>query len=708
MKKIYHQCQAWKDCGKQALNNDKENPLFLLLFISVLLLGCTRASLQAQSAQAVLPNTFSLEKNPAASLPDRSGTPSLHPAANPLLEADDSTLTKKVLKKKPQKMTIFGYYRLFLYAREMTDPYPNLNPYERTYGVGDGYREPMLSLNLMARPNGRSAFGTEIFVFTPYLGTGNPEDNTLAVNLGINFYGNFRTKAGKFGVRAGGIHWYNLSPFTIGVYQILDRYSIFDRTPWEGVTNAQKYDNYFRTGATNPGDLRWSNQAFQGLILDGGKLPGDLSFDLFWGKMQPNGGLPGAATDPQATVLNPGVAGNVPSYQGFSGTQRVQSSFITGGKLRKTFGKNHLTYNTIYSETSIDSLSKANYNYQVHSLSLNLNMAKVNISGELGAGSFVSPITPRKWGEALMLRFVVPKEYTFLPLDIQLYQISKDFFNQNGEIITNSNPDIQKNFAVATAAGQISSGGVITQVNQLAHNRRGLNLNTGLELGPAKFNVGWGIAAELEALATELSFVHRVNGLAMSRVYNPFPANATSATVFGPYGRQVSFFRGVFERVLTTDLDPATAQSLNKKYFNSVDMQGKFKSILNGRPLYFFYLGTFGSAKSAASFLPNLNEDSYLFVQYHEFDLYYELLPKFILTGYLGLERAKGGRLTEWGENLQPRNQTGRGIGAGFDWTLNDKSGLYFRYRRMKFEDKNFDLDHYKGNEITVELKTYF
>ncbi|HIG75529.1 MAG TPA: hypothetical protein EYQ24_13420, partial [Bacteroidetes bacterium] len=111
-------------------------------------------------------------------------------------------------------------------------------------GVGDGYREPMLSVSVLGRPNGRSSFGTELFVYTPYDGLGT-ENNTVSLNLGVNLYGNFRTEAGTYGVRAGGIHWYNLSPFTIGVYQVLDRFSIFDRTPWEGVDGAQKYANYF-------------------------------------------------------------------------------------------------------------------------------------------------------------------------------------------------------------------------------------------------------------------------------------------------------------------------------------------------------------------------------------------------------------------------------------------------------------------------------
>lgn len=615
------------------------------------------------------------------------------------------------LKQQSQKLTVFGYYRLFLYGRNMTEAYPNLAPYERAYGVGDGYREPMLSLNLLARPNGRSAFGTELFFFTPYVGTNTrATDNVFTVNLGLNFYGNFRTEVGKFGVRAGGIHWYNLSPFTVGVYQLLDRFSIFDRTPWEGVTNLDKYENYFKSGSPNPGDLRWNNQAFQGLIIDGRSLPGNMGFDLFWGKTQPNGGLANAVVDPYLTIQNPGQAGNIPTYQGFSGDRRSLPSYIAGGKITKTFGpdRNMLGINTIYSHTALDSITNDNMNYQVHTLSVNWKLGKIYVEGELGGGSFESPITERKWGEALMLRFLIPKEVTVLPLDIQLYQIGKDFYNLNGAINTTSNPAIQQNFVTNVAAGQVSTGGLLTQVGQLAHNRRGINLNTEANYKDFKFNFGWGLAGEMEVLNSDISFVHRINGLALSRIYNPFPANATSATVFGPYNRQFSFFRGVAEVVQTTDLDPATAAPLTKKYYNSVDLQAKYKTKLDEKAFYIFYLGNLMAAKSEATLWPTLGQESYLYVQYHELDVYYELFPKFLLTTYLGLERAQGGRFTNWGENDLPRDQTGLGIGAGFDWTLNPSTGLYFRYRHMDFEDKNFELDHYKGHEITIELKTFF
>lgn len=307
------------------------------------------------------------------------------------IQYSESFVDRK-LRQRGTKLTVFGYYRLFMYGRNLKQPYPGLSPYEKAFSVGDGYREPMLSLSVLARPSSKASFGTELFFFTPY--DGSIEGNVFSTNLGLNFYGNFRTQHGNFGVRAGGIHWYNLSPFTIGVFQILDRFSIFDRTPWEGVTNTQKYSDYYGLGVSNPGDLRWNNQAFQGIILNGAKLPGDIAFDLFWGKTQPNGGLSGSINDPFQSIPPTLDAGNIPTYKGFSGTDRTLPSYITGGRLARAFGpKNQLfAYNGIYSRTSVDSLSTDKFrSFQVHTLQLDLNVADVKVSGELGAGNYKSP-----------------------------------------------------------------------------------------------------------------------------------------------------------------------------------------------------------------------------------------------------------------------------------------------------------------------------
>lgn len=247
-------------------------------------------------------------------------------------------------------------------------------------------------------------------------------------------------------------------------------------------------------------------------------------------------------------------------------------------------------------------------------------------------------------------------------------------------------------------------------MNQLVHNRRGVNINTEYVLNKqAKFSLGWGLAQEIDPEATEITYIHRVNGLALSRIYNPFPAGATGPTIFGPYGRKISFFRGVSSIAQTTDLDPATGRAQNRKYFGALDLQAKFRTTIAGRKAYLFYLGSFGSASATADPIPLFNDDTYLFAQYHEIDAYLEIVPKFLLTTYLGLENARGGRFTQWDvESQLPLDQLGRGIGLGFDYTLNKYTGLYVRHRWMWFKDRNFELDQFRGREVTVELKTFF
>jgi hypothetical protein len=616
------------------------------------------------------------------------------------------------LRESPANLSIYGYYRMFLYTRNLDGIDP---PFGRTFAVGDGYREPMLSMNVVGRPNGRSSFGTELYIFTPYTGTGF-EENEFSVNLGINFYGNFRTENGNFGIRAGGIHWYNLSPFTIGVYQVLDRFSVFDRTPWEGVTDTLKYESYYDTGTPNPGDLRWNFQAFQGIILNGNKLPGDLAFDLYWGKTQPNGGLSNAQEDPLATIFNLGTAGNVPTYQGLAGEARIFPNYIAGGRLLKNFGGNNdVSFNTINSTTALDSIGQKRRSYQVHTLAFNAMIDELRIVGELGAGAYKSPTYDQKWGEALMLRFYVPEKYTFLPLDVQVYQISKNFFNPNGEINTGANPEIQAEFDVEVAPGQAAVGGLITQANQLAHNRRGINVNTAYDVGPFRFKAGWGLAKELEILTSDISVIHSVNALAMSRIFIPFPADATVATNWGPNSQYYSFFRGFFERIRTTDLDPATALPTTLKVFQSVDLQGKYKTRIFDRSLYLSYIGSFGSASTAAKVVPVLDEDTYVHSQFHELDVYYNLFPKFILTGYGGWGFVRGGRFSEFllpfGPD-QPRDAVSRGIGVGFDWTVAENAGIYVRHRWIKFDDRSFtadsEIEPFTAQATTIELKMYF
>ena len=539
-------------------------------------------------------------------------------------------------------------------------------------------------------------------MFTPYDGTGDVETNTISLNLGINFYGNFRTEAGNFGVRAGGIHWYNLSPFTIGVYQPLERYSIFDRTPWEGVTGTAKYDSYFLTGQANPGDERFAYQAFQGLILNGQELPGGLGFDAFWGKTQPNGGLPNAATDPNGTV--PGE-GDVPDYSGFAGDSRVLPSFITGGRIQRAFGDDLFALNSIYSYRTLDSLTTDRREYQVHTGSFDANVASVNLSGELGASKFDSPDYTSKWGEALMVRAKAPEALTLLPLDVQVYQIGRHFFNENSEIATGNNPQIRTDPRCEVTAG--AAGRRRHHAGQPAGAqppRRQLQHRLGSGAGAARRRLGHGARARADDVRRSSTSTASTGWRSRGSTTRS-PPRPSARPPSGLWRGSTPSSEAPSSASRTTDVEPVTGLPQNRKYYHAVDLQGKARARLLDRSLYFFYLGSFGSANPTAKAVPT-DDDTYIFVQYHEFDLYYEVMPGFLLTAYLGLENARGGRFTELDATSGlPRDQHARGIGVGFDWTLARNAGLYLRHRWMDFEDRSFALDTYSGYETTLELE---
>jgi len=74
-----------------------------------------------------------------------------------------------------------------------------------------------------------------------------------------------------------GIHWLRLSRFTMKAAEGFNRYTLFDRNPWDPqyAKFSQRYSDYYARGSVQQ-DVRWGNKAFQGFALDGGELPYDL------------------------------------------------------------------------------------------------------------------------------------------------------------------------------------------------------------------------------------------------------------------------------------------------------------------------------------------------------------------------------------------------------------------------------------------------
>jgi len=239
--------------------------------------------------------------------------------------ADSVTYTREVdqfgnfpkeAKALLDQFSINGYYRFVGNYRALSKAYEVNKNNPNNLFIGDDSQIPQLMMNISGSVAPNTSFGTDLFIWSPMTGMGQAE-NVKGLNLGISLYGSYASSLGDFNIRAGGINWYALSAMTFQANKGYNRYSIFERNPWDPNTKniEDRYTTFYNSGAINQ-DERWGQQAFQGLIVEGARMPHGLSGSFMYGKTQLNGGL--------SPLPNNSV----------------------GGKLRKDYGMNFISLNT--------------------------------------------------------------------------------------------------------------------------------------------------------------------------------------------------------------------------------------------------------------------------------------------------------------------------------------------------------------------------
>jgi hypothetical protein len=214
----------------------------------------------------------------------------------PTIQIDTIELSEKgnfpkIAKEVLDGLQIGGYYRFITNVRKLNETYSHLEGNKKNIFVGDDSQIPQLMLNIAGNTSPKTSFGTDLFLWSPMTGAGQIE-NVKGLNLGVSLYGNFTTSVGNFNVRTGGINWYMLSPFTFQTNRGYNRFSLYERNPWDPNTPKvdSRYADFYTSGAINQ-DQRWGNQAFQGLIIEGAQLPKNFSFSAMYGKTQLDGGF---------------------------------------------------------------------------------------------------------------------------------------------------------------------------------------------------------------------------------------------------------------------------------------------------------------------------------------------------------------------------------------------------------------------------------
>ena len=610
-----------------------------------------------------------------------------------------------IVKKAPlEGFSVSGNYRFFAQHRIFTNPYAygllNDQPLylpNRSIIVGDASQLPELTLNLAGRPSKGTSFGTDLVVWNQNNGNFDYYHN---LQLGINLYGNFTTKFGNVGIKAGGIHWHSMTALTMKSFAGYNRYSIFDRNPWDPQFNDinKRYEDYYKNGAISQ-DTRWSQQAVQGFILDLTELPLGLSLNVMYGKTQ----NAGSAFRDVANVSNDSTKDNFIKFY-----DNTIPNNVVAGSITKTFNKNKISVNSFNRKTYSDELATKVISNNILTSEFFFDQKKFSVLGEIGGGHYRDEFKDLGIGEMISLKLNLKKSLTKIPIELHYYRISPDVVNNNAEFV---NTSVNEATSAASGANQvIGANGVLQQngsamlgMGQMANNRQGLNINTEFKIKDAVVSIGNGIAKEIVNKNNNISFGHAVNGLAMSRFWRfSFPSNV------GPYNTTSVLFRNVFQTINLNDLNNR-GEVINDKYFNNIEAQVKYKLNLFGNPWHLFYLGSYNSVQTNFSPVTVFTEEAYLRFYSHQLESYYRIHPKVVLSQYVGWERAIANYSTEIDiESNKPRNQEGIGLGFGIDYMLAKNTAIYLRHRYFTLEDRNFELDQFSGHETTIELKIIF
>ena len=614
-------------------------------------------------------------------------------------------LTPKEFQKPKGSLQINGFYRFFAtYTRQMM-PYsltsaPGDTVLPRSLFIGDDAQLPNLLLNVSGQLPGGSSWGFDVRMFQflngsigPSYGRQVPDSlrpdiqyplgsvplgGNLGAMLGMNLYGNFKTKYGSWNTTVGGIQWLAISDLTFASWKGYNRFMLFERNPWDPMGNsvANRYKQYYDQGSIDQ-DARWGNRAFQGVVVNGSQLPGNLSCTLMAGKTEQNGGF----------------------------TQTPNYAF--GGRIKKNFAGNaFVSLNSISTRNFTDSLATEQFGLNVITTEFQYEQFGVLLKGEVGMGDYFSPNHNEGWGEVLQLKASNVIKGDKPVIELHYFRISPKVVNNNGVYWNTSVREYTVNDIPAGSIGSSSLllpfGSSVTRVGQMTNNRQGLNLNVQAKVQRLKISAGIGASAEINPAAAVITVGHPINQFTRSRFWRwNFPANV------GPYGRYSDVYRDVYETVKLSD--DSLGVVVNKKFFNAAEVQLKYEHDIAGHESYFFALLQANTCSRDLSAIPVTNEEAYVRQYASELEWYFRVTPKFVFNAYAGIERTIGNYLTEISEEtFRPLNQFGKGFGIGGDIDLGKNTRLYLRHRWYTFEDTSFPLDAFQGRELVVELKAFF
>ena len=605
------------------------------------------------------------------------------------------SFSSNILSSKNQSTSIsfLGYYRFLGFVRNQQETFPNNSGKTLMISSGDSYREPMFLLKLNGKTKEKITFGADFMLNSLYKGSSSDFTQPLTLNLGLNLSTSISTKHGTFNLKSGGVSWYRQSRLTVWGNHSFNRISIYERRPQTPLnkTPIDRYSNYYKSGLVDQG-IRYGSRAFQGIFIQGSKLPLNFSLKSVIGKSTFNRSL-------------------LESSDNFTSSFQLKNTLNTNLKV---------AYNYLSSWADTDSLGGERRNYFIHTFEFDKKWKKIQVQMELGIGKYKDPINKLGYGEAILLNVKTAKTLK-VPINMQLYRISPQFVNVTGNFLNTSVLDVFPNVEGVGTTVRTPYQSPIVGLGYPVNNRQGISINADLSLGQLKLNGGIGVFAEIDTSYSALSYIHNVNSQTLSRIY-------VFAQNWGPYNALNSTYRGVFENVNIIDTSIAGLTNF-KKFFNTIEFQAKYNNKIFGKNYYLFCLTRFNTCQKDFSFFPKIGKQALISQFSEEIDFSIELSEKSALVLSYGIEKILGNSSTDKGDSPQAtstntffemlgfdnlyrytnfRNQKNTLFGFGVDYKIGQNAMLFYRYNQYRYFDPNFIENHLKGWEMMLELKINF
>ena len=596
-------------------------------------------------------------------------------------------------KNPSTSISFSGYYRFLGFVRKQQETFPNNSGKTLMISSGDAYREPMFLLKLNGKTKEKITFAADFMLNSLYKGSSSDFTQPLTLNLGLNLSTSIATNHGTFNLKSGGVSWYRQSRLTVWGNHSFNRISIFERRPQTPLnkTPIDRYSNYYKSGLVDQG-IRYGSRAFQGIFIQGSKLPLNFSLKSVVGKSTFNRSL-------------------LESSDNFTSSFQLKNTLNTNLKV---------AYNYLSSWADTDSLAGERRNYFIHTFEFDKKWEKIQVQMELGIGNYKDPIDKLGYGEAILLNVKTAKTLK-VPINMQLYRISPQFVNVTGNFLNTSVLDVFPNVEGVGTTVRTPYQSPIVGLGYPVNNRQGISINADLSLGQLKLNGGIGVFAEIDTSYSALSYIHNVNSQTLSRIY-------VFAQNWGPYNALNSTYRGVFENVNIIDTS-STGLTNFKKFFNTIEFQAKYNNKIFGKNYYLFCLTRFNTCQKDLSFFPQIGKQALISQFSEEIDFSIELSEKSALVLSYGIEKILGNSSTDKGDNPQAtstntffemlgfdnlyrytnfRNQKNTLFGFGLDYKIGQNAMLFYRYNQYRYFDPNFIENHLKGWEMMLELKINF